>query len=244
MASVAIVDLDALGSDQTTYPFTLSVSGNAAATYIIGGGGRATSTGRTLVAIRCDGVNVPIIEDTTIDISTTSNAIGMGVIRAADLPVPTNTALAIEIEFSGAMIRCGAGVAQTLDAINPTPHATSHDEEAAGVTANANVTMDLSLNVPEGGIVVAFAFTSAGGGASDWTTFTGITEDIAEVDVESSANVLTGGSASNVSAAAPRTVSLVADPGPGVFVVGPCAVAASFAPAAAGSARSHGIVIG
>ncbi len=115
MASVAIVDLDASGSDLTTYPFTLFVTGNAAATYAIGGGGRATAAGRTVAAIRCDGVNVPILPgaSTTVDVTTTSNAIAMGVIRAADLPVPTNASLAVEMEFSGAMIRCGVGVAET-----------------------------------------------------------------------------------------------------------------------------------
>ncbi len=104
--------------------------------------------------------------------------------------------------------------------------------------------MTLDLNVPQGGIVVAFAFTGATGTGTDWTTFAGITENIADVTVENSANKFTGGSASNVTAATPRTVSLVADPGAGASLAGPVAVAASFALAAAGTARSYGVVMG
>jgi hypothetical protein len=189
-------------------------------------------------------VAATLVVRTQIDLGgVTSNPIGMFLVRAADLPVPTSTALSVSCTFSAGMIRCGVGMAETLDAINTTPTATSSDTDSTGIP-DANVIMTLDLNVPQDGIVVAFAFTSSAGTGSDWTTFTGITEDITDVTVETTANKFTGGSASNVTAATPRTVSLVADPGPGVALAGPIAVAASFAPAVAGAARSYGVVIG
>lgn len=163
--------------NRTTYTDALIVSsGGGERTFVLVVGGRATATNRAVASATLGGAVGTIEVQHTINDGPNSTISAIVRFSAADMIDPSATNLDLSLTFSGLMIRAHWDLYETPDLINPIPHDTALDDDPTGGTA---LTVDLDIDVAEGGAVIAGA-TSGSSTASRGTNqaaWVGLVED-------------------------------------------------------------------
>lgn len=176
--------------------------------------GAADSTRRVFAAITwADPLTLTLSSCTidsaaaTIHVQTTrtSNSLREGVaivsVAQSAMATPTATTATIVVTISGTGNGCGVSTYRSVNQVTAAAHATNSAHNNA-------TTLDVSLNVPAGGFVIAI---SGGPGGSDAIahTWVGVTEDYESAFATTGARN-SGGSISSLVAETPRTVTISA----------------------------------
>jgi hypothetical protein len=172
------------GTDTTTYTFAGTAIG-------------AESAARYVVVATAGVAGAGLINSVTLGgngMTEVVTVIGGAAMRGGIyiLAVPTGTTASIVVTFANTQNRCGLAV-WALYGLNS---ATAVDT----ATATAEGAGSLNLDTQDGGIVVAYGQLNSSGQTMAWTGVTADAEQTGE-------NVKWSASASNVTAATPRTVS-------------------------------------
>ena len=158
IASISLTDTAADAADLTTYTFTSrSIGAAEQSRFIIVGSGQRNS-GQTIVSMTIGGVTASLIKRQV-------GASGFNVVELWGAYVPTGTTATISITWSSAIARCAIAVYRAVYLQSSTAVATYSS------TADPMAT---SINVPDGGVAVAFSY----GAANTTNTWTGLTEDV------------------------------------------------------------------
>lgn len=177
------------GTDLTTYSFTSTAIGTAAANRLVVVAGKAVSgtTGRTLSSATIGGVSATIVIQHDLNAGQTDLTF---IIAAV---VPTGTTATVALTFSGGMGRCGIG----SFALYRLASTTATDTASDGTDV---VTLD--VDTVAGSIVIAVV----GDGASGVVGWSGVTINGVQTEIESGNN-LSVASAQATATATPRTVN-------------------------------------
>lgn len=206
---IVFTDFDGSGSDTSTYTFTGKSFGDPSEKRHVIVGFRGTALGSNLNnpnACSIGGVTATLVRE-----GQASTFVQLWIAL-----VPTGETGSVVVSRSGGNMTAGCIVVwAAYDLKSATPVATAYQN----VLSSSGNTIDLSLNTPSNGIVVAFASSNRSGQTCTWS---GLTEDVDERPAES-AEVF-GASAFKVPAATPRAISATISGGAGAFR----GVAASF----------------
>lgn len=210
--AITLADIDADGTDASSYTFTDKSIGTAAADRVVvvgvAGFGNAPS-----------GVTIGGVAATQLVLATLGTTGGFAGLWA--LAIPSGTTATIAVTIGGSADRCGVAVWRLTGTRGSiTPLDTDVDEDG-------NNSGSLTLNTVVDGGVIGYAYSASDPNFS-WT---GVTKEF-EFALETSAREQSGGTALTSSNNASYSITFSA--AGGGDTVG-CAV--SFAPAAAGAAR-------
>jgi hypothetical protein len=179
-------------ADQTTYTFSSQSIGAAASdrdviVFIMGGAGATTPT---ISSVTIGGNAATLDVQTNQDSGSQGAACGI-----ARLRVTSGTTATIAVTFSSGALNCFIAVYRLTGHVSGTPFATGSD-----VTDPINI----SINVPAGGVAVSGVALFRGGGTGD-NVWTGLTED---VDASLSETTYDAGAASGSFASAQTPLSI------------------------------------